>query len=809
MAEPVPLLPYNLYMTEPPRLPVREPEDEDGPDYVVEATLLERGERHVRLQGRTLSGSPLLITLSLVADGIVRVVLEEEPDPTRVRLARELPPPPAGAPLLVEEQATGLALLSPSLRLEATLRPFGLRFLDAAGRPLLAQNYSELTNVRMKLTILPFGLSRVNGQRVAFHDTFTAEPDEHFFGLGEKFTDFDKRGQRITTWNCDCGGAFSERAYKNVPFVVSTRKYGIFVDSPCAVDFDLVASNTATFTLISRDSALDYYVIAGPDLKTIITRYASLVGFPILPPKWALGTWISSGFQRDSQGEVLARARLIREHEIPCDVLHLDCYWQRFGRWSEVQWDEERFPDPAGLIGQLKAQGFKVCLWIHPYLGTASERFAEGAARGYFLKNAAGEPYVADLWGGFHPPVAMLDVTHPEAVAWFQGLLREQLRLGVDVFKTDFGEGIPTDVVAYSGITGERLHNLYALLYNDAVAEVTARETGRAGLVWGRSSYAGGQRHAAQWSGDPNATFTALASTLRGGLSIGMCGHAFWSHDIGGFTGQPSPELYIRWAQFGFFSPLTRAHGNSSRLPWDFGPQALEIFRSYARLRYRLLPYIYTYACIAARTSLPLLRAMVLEFPDDPATYTLDLQYMFGAELLVAPLYRAGGERPVYLPAGTWVDFWSRTVLQGPTTLQVQAPLEQLPLYVRANALIPTTEPAPFVREEPFETVVFEAYLLPEGAGSFTLCDLDGETMVSARRLGTTLAIEVTGAKRRLGLHLLPLSGLDGQPPVETVLLNGRQCERWTGETAPALAQARTAGWFPLPDGGTQVTMVL
>jgi alpha-D-xyloside xylohydrolase len=306
--------------------------------------------------------------------------------------------------------------------------------------------------VRMKLTTLPFGLSKVNGTRVAFHDSFTAEPDEHFFGFGEKFTDFDKRGQRITTWNYDCGGAFSERSYKNVPFFVSTRKYGLFVDSACPVEFDMAASNTATFSLISPDSALDYYVIAGPDLKTIITRYASLVSFPTLPPKWSLGTWISSGFQRDNAAEVLRRARLIREHDIPCDVLHLDCYWQRFGRWSELLWDSEMFPDPAGLIAELKAMGFKICLWIHPYIGTASERFIEGDKKGYFLKNPQGETYIVDIWGGFHPPVAIIDVTHPGAVAWFKELLRELLRQGIDVYKTDFGEGIPRDVVAYSGI---------------------------------------------------------------------------------------------------------------------------------------------------------------------------------------------------------------------------------------------------------------------------------------------------------------------------------------------------------------------
>lgn len=775
MADQVPLLPHNVYMTAPPYLPVRQAGDEGGPDFVVQAEVQEEHARGVVLEGKTRSGETVYISLCLVAEGIVRVLLEgEERDVERVRLARNLAPD--GSQVTIERSTTHICLRTPSLKIAVALHPFHMAFYGADGRLLLSQNYSEITAVRMKLTILPFGFSKVNGTRVAFHDTFTAEPDEHFFGFGEKFTDFDKRGQRITTWNIDCGGAFSERAYKNVPFFVSTRKYGIFVDSTCAVDFDMVASNTATFSLINPDSALDYYVITGPDLKSIITRYASLVSFPILPPKWSLGTWISSGFQRDNADEVLRRARLIREYDIPCDVLHLDCYWQRFGRWSELLWDNEMFPDPASLLAELQALGFKVCLWIHPYIGTASERFAEGDAKGYFLKNPRGETYVVDIWGGFHPPVGIIDVTHPEAIAWFKEMLREPLRLGAQIYKTDFGEGIPHDAENYAGIKGERFHNLYALLYNDIVAEATAEVNGH-GLTWGRSTYAGGQRHAAQWSGDVNCTWTGMAATLRGGLSMAMCGHAFWSHDAGGFIGHPTPELYARWAQFGLFSPFIRAHGNGTRLPWDFGPQALAIFRSYARLRYRLLPYVYTYASIAAQTSLPMLRPMVLEFPDDPVTYTLDLQYMFGSELLVAPIFNDRGERTIYLPEGHWIDFWTHEMFCGPRTLSVQVSLEVLPLYVRANALIPTSEPTPFICEEPFEELLVDAYLLEQGA--FELHDTDGSTRISAEISDEQLRVGIEGARKNLKLRLLPLVG---RGPVTAVMVNGVPCIQASGE---------------------------
>ncbi|MCZ7544274.1 MAG: hypothetical protein M5R40_12395 [Anaerolineae bacterium] len=513
---------------------------------------------------------------------------------------------------------------------------------------MLDQNYTD-SDVADNLIVLPFGFSEVEGQRVAFHDTFTAEPDEHFFGFGEKFSDFDKRGQRLEMWNYEAHGVHSERAYKNVPFFVSTHGYGIFVDSVSPVQFDMASSNFSTFSLIVPDTALDYYVIAGPELKAVISRYADLVSLPILPPKWAFGLWMSSGFKADSTEEVLERARTLRERDLPCDVLHLDCYWQRWGRWSDLQWDTDVFPDPEGLLKAIKAQGFKVCLWINPYIGVESPLFEEAKAKGYFLKTPDGEAWVGDQWGGYHPPVAVIDVTNPEAAAWFKDLLRKPLSIGADVYKSDFGEGVPADTVAHNGMTGVQLHNLYTLIYNDLVVEVTKEIAGHE-MVWGRSTFTGGQRHAAQWGGDTNCTYMGMASTLRGGLSMGVCGHAFWSHDIGGFHREPTPDLYTRWVQFGAFTPMARCHGITTRLPWDYGEEAVRVFDRYMRLRYRLLPYLYTYGCLAHETSLPILSAMVVEFPDDPNTYTMDLQYMFGAELMVAPIFNIDGYRSVYFP---------------------------------------------------------------------------------------------------------------------------------------------------------------
>ena len=652
--------------------------------------------------------------------------------------------------------------------------------------------YFALKEKGRRIAAPPFGISSCDGRVVATHDTFVCEPDEHFYGFGEKFTTFDKRGQWLEMWNYDAHGVNSERAYKNVPFFVSSRGYGMLVDSTTPVRFDVAASNHATYSVIAPEDALEYYVIAGTEPLGIIRRYSDLVGHPSLPPKWAFGLWVSSGFQADSAEATVERARELRQRQIPSDVLHLDCYWQKWGCWSDLEWDADVFPDPQRTLRDIKALSFRVCLWINTYIGIQSERFGLAAERGWLLRTPSGEPYVLQLWAGYHPPVGILDLTHPEAAAWFAGRLRELLRMGADVFKTDFGEGVPFDAVAHDGTSGSQLHNLYTLRYNDLVADITAAETGGPGLVWGRSTYTGGQRHAAQWGGDPNCTYADLASTLRGGLSLSACGHAFWSHDIGGFNGQPTADLYVRWAQLGMFSPLARLHGTTTRLPWDYGDEVLWHFRDLVRRRCRLLPYLYSCAAHAAATGEPIMRALPLVYPDDPMFAAADLEYLFGPDLLVAPIYNAAGKRPVVFPPGTWIDFWSHELVHGPVTRQVQCALDRFPLYVRGNAFIPTTEPRQSLVEAPWDFVVFDAYLLD--AGRATLRDTDGETELAMSVSGGVLDVTVSGAKEVVGLRVLQVS----ERSRARVNVNGAPLER--RDTVSLEANA-SAGWTIEPDG--------
>lgn len=765
--------------------------------FLVRAEVASHIHGGVVMRGVTQDGTGATISVSVIAPGVARVLLQPDGfSPNgRVSLARL---PATGLDAVTVRSVAGRAHINANeMTVEIDLEPFRISFAGFRGDVLLREVRPELSPALTMMT-LPLGFSR-SGDRYIVHDSFACQPDEHFYGFGEKFTNFDKRGQWLVMWNEDAVGVSTEKAYKNIPFFVSTKGYGLFVDSVTCVNFDMAASNHPTFSVLAPDTALDYYVIAGPEPQTIISRYAGLVGRPILPPKWAFGLWVSSSFKPDSATAVSERSRMLRDHDIPSDVVHLDCYWQRFGDWSDLNWDRECFPEPDLMIRELKDRNFKLSLWINPHFGFESARFREAKAKGYLLKTAAGEPYVVKLWADYHPPVGIIDFTNPEAASWWKELLRPLLKMGVDVFKTDFGEGVPADAIAWNGMTGEQLHNLYALLYNDAAAEVTVEETGQVGFVWGRSTYAGGQRHAAQWAGDPNCTYQDMASTLRGGLSIGMCGHPFWSHDIGGFNGQPTPDLYIRWSQFGLFSPLSRLHGTTSRLPWDYGEEALHIFREFVRLRYRLLPYIYSEAVHSAETSLPLLRSMLLQFPDDPRTQSLDLQYMFGRDLLVAPIFNRDGSRSVYFPAGKWVDFWSHKVVTGPCTRMVRVGLDRMPLYVRANGLIPTIDPIDHIENGPFDPVTIDAYLLT--SGRLHLHDTDGTTSVVAKLRDSRLEVSCDGVKHELRLRLMPLHPVR---PLHEVSVNGRSVRR---VDHLVVGDDTRDGWTVANDGTALVVM--
>lgn len=751
-----PLVAREYFVADPPELPVRA-HGEEGLSALTSAELVATDEGGVTLKGVTSADESLVVQVAVAGEGVIRVRLsQDEGATTRSARATTMVRPGTYPGARIESATEAIVVDAGSLRAEITLSPWHLRFTDAAGRTLVEQDRGHV-DISGRLRTLPFGRSTKDGAVVGYHESFAAPADEAFTGFGESFTPLDKRGQRPVMWNFDAFGAESQRAYKNVPFYLSSRGYGIVVDSGAPTEFDMCQSTHSTVQIVVPDDLIDYYVIAGPTPPEVLDRFDRLTCRPLLPPKWAFGTWISSGFFVDTQERVLHRARTIRERGIPCDVLHLDTYWQTDGHWSDLRWDATTFPDPEGMLAELDGMGFKVCLWMNPYISHLSPAFPEAAAAGYFLKTPDGEPYVADCWHGSYPECAIVDFTNPEAVTWFQGLLRPLLRQGVQVFKTDFAEGVPYDAVAFNGMSGTDLHNVYTLLFNDVVAEVT-REVAGHGMVWARSSFLGGQRHSAQWSGDIYTSYAAMGSTIRGGLAHGLSGIPFWSHDAGGFTGTPTDDLYVRWAQFGALSPLVRFHGTTSREPWEF-PAVEEQVKEAIRLRYRLMPYLYSAAVEAARTGAPMMRALCVDHPDDPVAWQADLEYMLGPDLLVAPMTSPDGLRKVYLPHGEWVDYWTGDVLSGGRYVTAETPLERIPLFVRHGALIPVTEPGD-TTDVPEEITVVA---FGGGDGRTAIHDDDGETLVVATRDGDMLRVAVTGPKRVATVVFAPVAGAPTQ----------------------------------------------
>jgi alpha-D-xyloside xylohydrolase len=459
----------------------------------------------------------------------------------------------------------------------------------------------------------------------------------------------------VDIWNED-GGTSSEQAYKNVPFYLSSKGYGVLVDDAGPVSFEVGSENVSATQFSVPGEVLRYEVYGGGAPLAALDRYTARSGRPPALPEWSYGLWLSTSFTTDyDEQTVLSFVDGMAERDIPLSVFHFDCFWMRGFHWSDFVWDPEMFTDPRGLIAKLHERGLKVCVWINPYIAQRSHLFAEGAQKGYLVHREDGAIWQTDLW---QAGMGLVDFTNPEAKSWFTGKLAALLDDGVDCFKTDFGERIPvTGIRWHDGSDPRRAHNFYASIYNEAVFDLLEERRGKGeAVLFARSATAGGQRFPIHWGGDCESTYAAMAQSLRGGLSLTSCGFGYWSHDIGGFEGTPDPTVFKRWVAFGLLSSHSRLHGsNSYRVPWLFDDEAVEVMREFAQLKQRLLPYLQDAAGQAQEHGAPIMRAMALQFPEDPACRPLDTQYMLGDDLLVAPVLRADGTVDVYLPAGEWV----------------------------------------------------------------------------------------------------------------------------------------------------------
>jgi len=507
---------------------------------------------------------------------------------------------------------------------------------------------------------------------------------ETIYGLGERFGPLVKNGQAVDMWNDD-GGTNSELAYKNVPFYLSSQGYGVLVNHPGRVSFEVASHDVSRVQFSVEDHSLDYYVFGGPTPKDALDQYTALSGRPALPPEWSFGLWLSTSFLTNyNETDILDNIERMEELDIPIQVFHFDCFWMKELTWCSFLWDDRYFPDPAGMLRRLKAKNIKVCLWINPYIAEAAPLFAEGAAQGYLLKTVDGDVYQVDEW---QPGCARVDFTNPDACAWYAGKLRALLDMGVDAVKTDFGERIPTNVRYFDGSDPERMHNYYTYLYNQTVFDLLREVKGEdEAVVFSRSATTGGQKFPVHWGGDNASTYPSMAETLRGGLSLGMCGFGFWSHDISGFVGTASPDLYKRWVAFGLLSSHSRLHGNDSvRMPWRFDDESISVLRHFNRLKLHLMPYLYDAAREAHVHGWPVMRAMVLEFPDDPTCRYTDTQFMLGSALLVAPVFADSGEVTYYLPAGQWHHLLTGETAEGPGWRTEKYGYLSLPLWVNTR----------------------------------------------------------------------------------------------------------------------------
>lgn len=588
----------------------------------------------------------------------------------------------------------GWAAHTSAITLHIERDPLRLWAEDQQGRVFWLQKRTDLFTA----DIFDLSIAR-SGERCACFESFALDSQEEIFGLGERFDSVPRTGRSVDFWNQDAIGTSNRRTYINVPFFFSTRGYGLFLNSSARTEWEIGTLEAFTLGFAVEDEGMDYFVIHGPTPAEILARYASLTGFAPTPPVWSFGLWMSRN-SYTSWDVVHEVADGLRQRGVPADVLHLDTAWFTQDWNCDLRFSPERFPDPAFHIQQLKEQGFRVSLWQYNFVPPREDNlnYIEGKAKGYFAKGADGEVFR-------HPPQvkgswvddAVIDFSNLEASNWYSAQIASLIRLGAAAIKTDFGEGIPEDAV-YANIAGKRFHNLYSLVYNSAIARAIHAVSGE-WIVWARSGTAGSQRYPVHWGGDSQCSFGGLAGTLRAALSIGLSGFPFFSHDIGGFIGRPDPELYVRWAQLGLFSSHSRCHGAgdaNSREPWTFGEEAFEIFKRYDLLRYRLLPYIYNQARRCSTSALPLLRALLLDYPEDRSTWQIQDQYLFGDSLLVAPVLHPLVERrtrTLYLPAGAWYDYWTHALIQSRGEwIERPVDLATMPIYVKAGTILPYGE---------------------------------------------------------------------------------------------------------------------
>ncbi|PJI93405.1 alpha-xylosidase [Luteimicrobium subarcticum] len=656
--------------------------------------------KRVRGRGDTLNAPLVTLTYSSPAPGIVKVRVEHWAG-TRPRHPEfAVRGTETHVTTHVDDESAVLTSGDLSVRVRRT-GPWRVDF-ESRGRVLTSS--------------LPKGAGIVSSPEGPFvHEQLALGVGEKVYGMGERFGPFVKNGQTVDIWNAD-GGTSSEQAYKNVPFYMTSGGYGVFVAHPELVSFEVASEMVERTQFSVAGQQLEYYVIDGPTPKDVLERYTALTGRPPALPAWSYGLWLTTSFTTSYDEQTVTQfIDGMAEREIPLSVFHFDCFWMREYQWCDFEWDPRTFPEPEAMLARYKDKGLRICVWINSYIGQRSALFAEAAEKGYLLRTTDGEVWQWDLW---QAGMGLVDFTNPAAAEWYASKLDALLDMGVDCFKTDFGERIPTEGVAwFDGSDPQRMRNYYTHLYNRTVFELLERRRGRGqAALFARSATAGGQQYPVHWGGDNDSSFVSMAETLRGGLSLAMSGFGYWSHDIGGFEGEPDPAVFKRWLAFGLLSSHSRLHGSGSvRVPWAFDDEAVDVTRRFTRLKLSLLPYLGAAAREVVERGTPMMRPMVLELPEDRGGWDVDTQYLLGSSLLVAPVFSADGEVHVYVPEGTWTDLLSGETLTGPRWVEQRHGFDSLPVLVRPGTVLPVGASDDAPEYDWADGVTLRLFELPDG----------------------------------------------------------------------------------------------
>ena len=695
-------------------------------------------------RGDTLGGVNLTIQISAPYPEVLRIQTYHHMGLKERMPQFELAAPQNGN-LVAEETEKQIIVKSGELRIEIEKESGAFVFWRGAEK-ITGSGWRDLAYMKTNWK----GSAYDKGPEDAYmREQLSISVGELVYGLGERFSAFVKNGQSVDIWNED-GGTSTEQSYKNIPFYLSNKGYGVFVNHPEKVSFEVATEMVTKVEFSVPGENLDYFLINGPTMKEVLMRYTDITGKPALPAPWTFGLWLSNSFTTNyDEKTVNSFVDGMIERGIPLSVFHFDCFWMKDFHWCDFTWDERVFPDPEGMLKRLKEKGLKICVWINSYVGQESPLFEEGVKGGYFLKRANGDVWQWDMW---QPGLAIVDFTNPAACEWYGKKLEALLDMGVDCFKTDFGERIPTDCVYYDGSDPVKMHNYYTYMYNKTVHDVIAKKKGeKEAILFARSATAGGQKFPVHWGGDCWSDYESMEESLRGGLSLTSSGFGFWSHDIGGFESTSTPDVYKRWCAFGLLSSHSRLHGSTSyRVPWAYDDEAVDVLRSFVRLKARLMPYLWKTALTAHNEGIPSMRAMVLSYTNDKMCNYLDKQYMLGNSLLVAPIFNDEGIGEYYLPKenGIWTDFFTGRQQEGGDWYTRTYAYTEIPLMVRPNTVLPLGNSEEGPEYDYADQVTFRVYDVQDEAAA-EIYDMDQNKVASivVKRIEDKLVIDCDSKK--------------------------------------------------------------